>query len=128
MRISDIYAMLRAWQSLGIDGARRTASAKATWANKTEAEREAWRARCREVKRGAPGNVANLSKGWSSEVHAKAIQASADIRRGKPVSAEQKRKTSESLKAAYASGLRKRGHTEETKRKISETKRRNRMT
>lgn len=103
--------------------AKRAASNVSTWANKTPEEREAWKGRCREVKRGAPGNAANLSKGWSPEVRAKALEKSADLRRGKPVSDEQKQKTSESLKRAYAEGPRGRGHTEETKRKISETKR-----
>lgn len=44
-------------------------------------------------------------------------------RKGTKASEEQKRKVSESLKRAYVEGRRKLGHSEETKRKISQTKR-----
>lgn len=86
--------------------ARRTAAVSAAWAKKTPEEREAWRERCRAIKRGSKGNLDNLAKGWSPEVRAKAIEASLEARRDKPVSEETKAKTSASLKAAYAEGRR----------------------
>ena len=105
--------------------AKRKASAQRTWDNKTPEEREAWRARCREIKKGSPGNLENLKKGWSPEAHEKAIQASADLRRGTTETDEHKSAISEGLRLAYAEGRRKREpRSEETKRKISETKKR----
>lgn len=101
----------------------RAAGAKAAWANKTPEERAAWRARCRAVKAGSKGNIENLRKGWSPEVHAKAIEASAEARRGTEHTEEHKAKIADGLARSYAEGRRRRGHTEETKRKISETKR-----
>lgn len=86
---------------------KRAEASRAKWASKTPAEREAWRARCREAKRGSPGNVSNLAKGWTPEVRAKAIEASATARRGRPQSEESNAKRSESLKRAYADGRRK---------------------
>jgi hypothetical protein len=102
--------------------AKRRASAQRTWASKTPEEREAWRARCREIKKGSSGNIENLKKGWSSEAHEKAIQASADLRRGTTETDEHKSAIYEGLRLAYAEGRRRREHTEETKLKISETK------
>jgi hypothetical protein len=101
---------------------KRKASAQATWANKTPEEREAWKARCRAIKAGSKGNVENLKKGWTPEVRAKAIQASADLRRGVLETDEHKAAISEGLRLAYAEGRHKREHTEETKQKISATK------
>jgi hypothetical protein len=102
--------------------AKRQAAVAQKWANKTPEEREAWKARCREIKKGSKGNLENLKKGWNPEVRAKAIEASAELRRGKTETEEQKAAISEGLRIAYSEGRHRRGHSEETKHKISETK------
>ena len=94
----------------------------ARWTPEQRAERAR---KISETKRaqGSKGNIENLRKGWSPEVHAKAIEASAEARRGTEHTEEHRTAIADGLKAAYAEGRRKRGHSEETKRKISETKR-----
>ena len=86
--------------------AKRKATAQTTWANKTPEEREAWAAKCRAIKAGSKGNLENLKKGWAPEVRAKAIQASADLRRGVPETDEHKAAISEGLRLAYTEGRR----------------------
>lgn len=62
------------------------------------------------------------TKSPSSSSLQKAIARSAEVRRGVPESAEQRSAISDGLKRAYAEGRRTVGHSEETKRKISESK------
>jgi 5-methylcytosine-specific restriction endonuclease McrA len=83
---------------------RRAAAVRAAYAKWTPEQHAAHVAKCRAAKQGSAGNVTNLAKGWTTEVRAKAIAASADIRRGKPQSEESNMKRSESLKQAYAEG------------------------
>jgi hypothetical protein len=61
----------------------RAERVKAAWARKTPEELEAWKAKCRAVKEGAPGNIENLRKGWEPEVQERARVASAEARRPK---------------------------------------------
>ena len=86
--------------------AKRKATSQSTWANKTPEEREAWAAKCRAIKAGSKGNLENLKKGWAPEVRAKAIQASADLRRGMPETDEHKVAISEGVRRAYTEGRR----------------------
>ena len=86
--------------------AKRQAGVAQAWANKTPEEREAWKAKCRAIKAGSKGNIENLKKGWQPEVRAKAIQASADLRRGVPETDEHKAAISEGVRRAYTEGRR----------------------
>ncbi len=101
----------------------RTAKVRAAWAAKTPEEKERYRQECRARKKGSPGNLENLKKGWAPEVRAKAVEAAAELRRGQAMPEEQREAISEGVKLAYEEGRHVRGHTEETKLKISETKR-----
>jgi len=87
----------------------RTAAVKAFWAAKTPEELEAHAAKISATKRarGSVGNVGNLAKGWDPETRARAIEASAEARRGKPLSEEQRKAIGESNRRAYAEGRRK---------------------
>jgi len=106
--------------------ANRTAAVKATYATWTPERRAAHAAKVRAGKRakGNTGNIDNLRKGWDPEVRAKAQAMGAAAVRGTTQSPEERARRSAALKLAYAEGRRKAGPMpEETRRKISETKR-----
>lgn len=86
---------------------RRTASVRAAYATWTPEQRAAHVAKISAGKQRSEGNLENLKKGWTPEAHAKAIAASAALRRGTHQSDETKRKISEANKRAYAEGRRK---------------------
>lgn len=70
---------------------------------------------------GLARSIANLVPP-TAESQAKAVAASADARRGTHETQEHRTKIADGLRLAYAEGRRARGHSEETKRKISESK------
>jgi hypothetical protein len=69
------------------------------------------------------GSPATRKSASGRQARAKAVEASAEKRRGVGLTGEQRQKISEGLKRSYAEGTRRAGHSEETKQKISETKR-----
>jgi hypothetical protein len=86
--------------------ARRTAAIQATYDAWTDEQHVEHARKISEAKQGSEGNIENLKKGWGPEVHARAIAASADARRGAPLPDEQRTAISEGLKRAYAEGRR----------------------
>lgn len=102
--------------------AKRTASIQATYDAWTPEQHAEHARKISEAKQGSPGNIENLRLGWTAENRAKAVIASADARRGTHETAEHRAKISAGLKAAYASGARARGHSDETRAKIAASK------
>jgi DNA-binding transcriptional regulator YiaG len=109
------------WTRLDVREAR-TIGVLTAWQAKTAEELAAHGAKVSagKIAAGNQGNIENLAKGWA--VRDKAIAASADARRGTHETEEHREAIGEGLKRAYAEGRRKRGHSEETKQKIRDTK------
>lgn len=103
---------------------RKSTSMSRAHANKTPEEREAYREKCRQIKAGSPGNIANLQKGMTPEVRARALE-SARLKNLRSKHTEQhNQQISEGLKKAYRDGKRKPTEwSSEARTKMSQTKR-----